>query len=122
MKSTKWVDALNPDCDLFFSISQRHLEIRSSYDSHLNELLSWILLLIFVSLPYSLSSWKYTLAYNVSAYLPIYFLYYIIVVFQVQLAQTALGIGHRFQRINIILRTILLNGTYGLLCYKTVTD
>lgn len=60
--------------------------------------------------------------YNVSAYLPIYFLYYIIVVFQVQLAQTALGIGHRFQRINIILRTILLNGTYGLLCYKTVTD
>lgn len=62
------------------------------------------------------------IAYNVSAYLPIYFLYYIIVVFQVQLAQTALGIGHRFQRINIILRTILLNGTYGLLCYKTVTD
>lgn len=40
MKSAKWVDALNPDCDLFFSISQRQLEIRSSYDSHLNELLS----------------------------------------------------------------------------------
>lgn len=37
-------------------------------------------------------------------------MYYIILVFQVQLAQTALGIGHRFQRINIILRTILLNG------------
>lgn len=48
-----------------------------------------------------------------SAYLPIYFLYYIIVVFQVQLAQTALGIGHRFERINVILRTILLNGMWG---------
>lgn len=51
------------------------------------------------------------LANNVSAYLPIYFMYYIILVFQVQLAQTALGIGHRFERINIILRTILLNGS-----------
>lgn len=51
------------------------------------------------------------LANNVSAYLPIYFMYYIIMVFQVQLAQTALGIGHRFERINIILRTILLNGS-----------
>lgn len=50
-------------------------------------------------------------ANNVSAYLPIYFLYYVIMVFQVQLAQTALGIKNRFHRINIILRTILLNGT-----------
>lgn len=49
-------------------------------------------------------------ASNVNGYIAIYFLYYMIIVFQVQTGQTALSIRDRFKRINIILRSTLLNG------------
>lgn len=43
-------------------------------------------------------------ATNIRGYIPFYILYYIFMALQAQIAQTALGIGRRYRRLNIALQ------------------
>ena len=47
---------------------------------------------------------------NIYFYIPFYLCYILMVVLQVLFAQTALGIGRRYRRLNIALQNLFANG------------
>lgn len=52
---------------------------------------------------------------NTNAYIPFYILYFIVMAIQMQFAQTALGIGRRYRRLNIALQAAFPKGTITLI-------
>lgn len=49
---------------------------------------------------------------NVIYFTPVYILYILLIVLQLQIGLTALGIGRRYRRLNIILSKLSLRGMY----------